>query len=84
MCNDHPLLEYIEDPMAEGDTIGYQKILKRFKDAVPRVKIGVKNWFKSNIDTIKHHTQIIIKDEDEEEELKKKKEEEKKEEVKEE
>ena len=23
MCNEHPLLEYIEDPLAEGDTIGY-------------------------------------------------------------
>ena len=54
MCNEHPLLEYIEDPLAEGDTTGYQKILKRFKDAHPRVKIGVKNWFKSSLDTIKH------------------------------
>lgn len=50
MCNEHPLLEYLEDPIAEGDILGYQKILKRFKEALPRVKIGVKSMFKSNID----------------------------------
>jgi len=54
MCNEHPLLEYLEDPMADGDVLGYQKILKRFREAQPRVRIGVKNFFKSNIDTIKH------------------------------
>jgi len=53
MCNEHPLLEYLEDPLIEGDSAGYQKMLKRFKEACPRVKIGVKSWFKSNIDNIK-------------------------------
>lgn len=42
MCNEHPLLEYIEDPMAEEDTTGYQKILKKLRETHPRVKIGVK------------------------------------------
>lgn len=23
MCNEHPLLEYLEDPMAEGDVSGF-------------------------------------------------------------
>lgn len=54
LCAEHPLLEYLEDPMAEGDVLGYQKILKRFREGLPNVKIGVKNFFKSNIDTIKH------------------------------
>ena len=54
MCNEHPLLEYLEDPIADGDVLGYQKILKRFREAVPRVKIGVKHFFKSNIEIIKH------------------------------
>ena len=40
MCNEHPLLEYLEDPLVEGDVTGYQKILKRFKESCPRVKIG--------------------------------------------
>lgn len=53
MCNDHPLVEYIEDPIAEGDVIGYLKILKRFRSALPKVNIGVKQWFKSSLDNIK-------------------------------
>ena len=53
ICTDHPLIEYIEDPFVENDLLGYQKILKKFKDHMPRVKIGVKNWFKSNLDLIK-------------------------------
>jgi hypothetical protein len=53
MCNEHPLLEYIEDPMTEMDVIGYQKMLKRFSGVHQKVKIGIKSWFKSNIDTIK-------------------------------
>ena len=32
MSTDHPLLAYIEDPFGEGDILGYQKILRRFKD----------------------------------------------------
>lgn len=54
MCNEHPLLEYLEDPLVEGDPLTYQKILKRFKEAAPRVKIGIKSWFKSNIENIKN------------------------------
>lgn len=47
------MLEYLEDPLVEGDPVTYQKVIKRFKEAVPRVKIGVKQWFKSNLETIK-------------------------------
>ena len=50
MAQDHPLLTYIEDPFAEGDILGYQKILRRFKDT--QVKIGVKNWFGSHTDKL--------------------------------
>lgn len=50
MAQDHPLLAYIEDPFAEGDVLGYQKILRRFKDT--QVKIGVKNWFGSDLESI--------------------------------
>lgn len=56
MCNEHPLVEYLEDPIAELDIIGYQKVLKKFRDSVNRVKIGIKNCFKSNLDLIKHHS----------------------------
>lgn len=47
MAQDHPLLAYIEDPMADGDIVGYQKILRRFKGT--HVKVGVKNWFGSDL-----------------------------------
>jgi hypothetical protein len=54
LCNDHPLIEYIEDPFVENDLNGYNKILRRFREHMPRVKIGVNKWFKSNLDIIKH------------------------------
>jgi hypothetical protein len=53
-CNEHPLIEYLEDPIVDGDPAAYQRLLKRFKEAAPRVKIGIKNWFKSNFDNIKN------------------------------
>jgi hypothetical protein len=62
MCNEHPLLEYLEDPLVDGEPAAYQKILKRFKDACPRVKIGIKSWFKSNLETIKTVRFKIYKD----------------------
>jgi hypothetical protein len=68
MCNEHPLLEYLEDPLVDGDPPSYQKLIKRFKESLPRVKIGVKQWFKSNIDIIKQFTQMVTKDDDDDEE----------------
>ena len=70
MAQDHPLLAYIEDPMADGDIVGYQKVLRRFKDT--HVKVGVKNWFGSDLESIQDFTQMIqpeSEDEKEEEEL---------------
>ena len=32
MAQDHPLLTYIEDPFAEGDVLGYQKMMRRFQE----------------------------------------------------
>ena len=50
LAQDHPLLTYIEDPFADGDVLGYQKILRRFKDT--QVKVGVKSWFGSDMEGI--------------------------------
>lgn len=66
MAQDHPLLAYIEDPFAEGDVVGYQKILRRFKDT--QVKVAVKNWFGSDLDSIQEFTQMIQLDDEEEKE----------------
>ncbi len=57
MAQDHPLLVYIEDPFADGDIVGYQKILRRFKNT--QVRIGVKNWFGSDLESIQDFTQMI-------------------------
>ena len=54
LAQDHPLLCYIEDAFASGDIIGYQKILRRFKDT--QVKIGIKEWFGSDIAGIQEFT----------------------------
>lgn len=54
LVNDHPLLTYIEDPFADGDILGHQKILKRMKDK--GVKVGIKNWFGSDLDKIQEFT----------------------------
>jgi len=66
MAQDHPLLTYIEDAFADGDILGYQKILRRFKDT--QVKVGIKNWFGSDLKQIMKHTQLIQKDDESEQE----------------
>ena len=69
MSNDHPLLTYIEDPFAEGDVLGYQKLLKRLKST--QVKVGVQTWFGSDMEKLQDYTQMIqleSEDEDDEEE----------------
>lgn len=67
MATDHPLLTYIEDPFAQGDLIGYQRIVNRFKEK-PGVKIAIKNWFGSDLEALKHHTQLIQPDVESDEE----------------
>ena len=62
------MLAYIEDPFAEGDVLGYQKILRRFKNT--QVKVGVKNWFGSDLDGIQEFTQMVQPDSEEDEEEK--------------
>ena len=68
MAQDHKLLTYIEDPFAEGDILGYQKMMRRFKDT--QVKVGVKSWFGSDLEKIQEFTQLISVDEPDEEEAK--------------
>lgn len=68
MAQDHPLLAYIEDPFADGDILGYQKILRRFKDT--QVKIGVKSWFGSDLESIQEYTQFVQPESEESEEEK--------------
>ena len=66
MAQDHPLLTYIEDAFAEGDVLGYQKMMRRFKET--QVKVGVKNWFGSDMVKLQEFTQLVVKEDKEEEE----------------
>lgn len=68
LAQDHPLLTYIEDPFAEGDVLGYQKVIRRFKGT--QVKIGVKNWFGSDLAGIQEFTQMVAEADEEVEEEK--------------
>ena len=64
IANEHPLLSYIEDPLAIGDVAGYQKALEKFKGHF--CQIGVKSWFGSKIDVLKEFTQLIPEESDSE------------------
>lgn len=52
--------------MADGDIVGYQKILRRFKET--QVKVGVKNWFGSDLESIQEYTQMIQPESEDEKE----------------
>jgi hypothetical protein len=45
VCIDHPLISYVEDPLASGDVEGYQKIITKFGASSPQIKIGIKAMF---------------------------------------
>ena len=68
LAQDHPLLAYIEDAFADGDILGYQKLIRRFKDT--QVKIGVKNWFGSDLESVQEFTQMVTPESEESEEEK--------------
>lgn len=58
MANDHPLLTYIEDPFAQGDIVGYQKIMNKFKET--KMCISVKNWFGSDLNELQKHIALTF------------------------
>ena len=47
MCQEHPLLVYIEDPCADIDIDGFRKLKDGLQEAnLQHVQIGMKNAFK--------------------------------------
>mmetsp|Transcript_6812 Transcript_6812/g.11483 ORF Transcript_6812/g.11483 Transcript_6812/m.11483 type:complete len:225 (-) Transcript_6812:635-1309(-) len=66
LLNEHPLLEYIEDPFGNSDVEGFKKYIERTKLNNPGLKIGVNQLFKSDLETIKEYTQFIQEESDEE------------------
>ena len=42
LCKDHPLLKYLEDPLSNDDLRGYSKLMDKFSQECPDVKIVIK------------------------------------------
>lgn len=50
LCQDHPLITYVEDPFAEADMEGYRKFKEALQEAgLGHVKIGMKHIFRSSL-----------------------------------
>lgn len=52
LCTDHPLILYLEDPMAAKDLKGWSKLLSRFTAEKPNVKIVNQRSFNGDIDLL--------------------------------
>ena len=62
LCQDHPLLKYLEDPIANKDERGWGNLLEKFKNEKPDVKISCKSLINDNIINLSN---IIDKKEEE-------------------
>lgn len=49
LATDHPLLKYLEDPMADTDLRGWAKLLEKFASTKPEVKIASKSLIGNDI-----------------------------------
>ena len=49
LCSDHPSLRYMEDPLASKDIRGWSKLLTKFAEAKPNVKIVCKSMINESI-----------------------------------
>jgi len=59
LCQDHPLLVYLEDPFAHSDMEGYRKLKEALVAAgLSYVKIGMKGIFKSNLNLVREITSV--------------------------
>ena len=80
LCNDHPLLLYLEEPLAEKDKEGWEKLTEKFDKEKPNITISKKVELYKEIEEPK----LILNDEEEKKEENKKEENKKEEEKKEE
>ena len=56
ILNEHPLVTYLEDPVRVGDVDGWKQLKAALAAKHEHVQIGVRNWFKSELATIKEFT----------------------------
>jgi enolase len=49
MCQEHPLVTYIEDPFSDTDMEGFRKFKAALAEAnLSHIKVGMKNQFKNS------------------------------------
>ena len=68
MCNEHPLLCFIEDTHATQDLQGQKKFIDKLKQSHAGVTVSISSLFDSNIDKIKEFTTLVQEESEEEEE----------------
>ncbi|CAK92439.1 unnamed protein product (macronuclear) [Paramecium tetraurelia] len=56
LCQEKPIIVYLEDPIHHTDIVGWTKITNKFKDS--KVKLGSRRLY-SNIDKAKKHCEIL-------------------------
>ena len=61
LCKDHPLLKYLEDPLANNDLRGYSKLFDKFNTECPDVNIVLKRLID---DKIANLNKILDKEEE--------------------
>jgi len=61
LCKDHPLLKYLEDPLSNEDLRGYSKLMDKFSQECPDVKIALKRLVNDKIGNLSN----IVDKEDE-------------------
>ena len=68
MCQEHPLVVYLEDPCADTDIDGYKKLRECLQESnLQHVQIGMKNYFRdSTLQKVQELTSVKHLSEEEE------------------
>ena len=66
LCDEHPLLKYLEDPLCNNDSEGWKKLIDKFSEEKPDVKIVNKRIYNDDFQNLDNILQV----EEEEEERK--------------
>jgi enolase len=61
-CNDHPLISYLEDPLADSDFTGWNKILSKL-DSKPHIFVTSKSLVTRNLSSISKLIEMKVLDE---------------------
>lgn len=54
-CKDHPLITYLEDPLADSDIQSTKKMIKKFGEIYPIIRLSCKNLIGNSFYNLKNH-----------------------------